>query len=91
MFKGRSVIEIMVLWFSFIVGFVLVGMGLMIAITKIVHPESNVDRSVQALFSAITIILGALLGMLSIKGAAQSDLNKRPTEDEGIEVTERTE
>jgi len=91
MFKGRSVIEIMVLWFSFIVGFVLLGIGLMVSITKITHPEANVDRAVNALFSAITIVLGALLGMLSIKGAAQSDLNKRPDEDEGIEITERTE
>lgn len=91
MFKGRSVIEIMVLWFSFIVGFVLIVMATMISFTKIRHPEVNIDRATDALFAAVTIVLGALLGMLTVKGTAQADLSKRPDEDKGIEITERTE
>jgi len=91
MFKGRSVIEIMVLWFSFIVGFVLLAVGGMISVTKLLNPDADIDRAVDALFAAITIVLGALLGMLSVKGAAQSDLSKRPDEEKGVDVTERTE
>ena len=70
MFKGRSVIELMVLWFTIIVGFVILVMGITITVVKITHPEANVDRATDALFSAITLILGALLGMLTVKGSA---------------------
>lgn len=91
MFKGRSVIEIMVLWFTFIVGFTLLFTGMTIAIVKITHPDINTDRATDTLFTAITIILGALLGMLTVKGTATTDLNKRPDEPEPHEITERTD
>jgi hypothetical protein len=91
MFKGRSVIEIMVLWFTFIVGFVLLAMGATITLVKIRNPEANTDRAVDALFAAITLVLGALLGMLSVKGAARTDLDKRPDEPEPHDVTDRVD
>lgn len=91
MFKNRSVIEIMVLWFSFIVGFIMLATGATIAIIKIKQPEVNTDRATDTLFTAITIVLGALLGMLSVKGAARNDLYKRTDEEIGKDVTERTE
>ena len=91
MFKGRSVIEIMVLVFTFVVGFSLLAMGGTIALIEIRNPESDTDGAVETLFTAITIIIGALLGMLSVKGAATSDLAKRPGETEPKDVTERTE
>jgi len=91
MFKGRSVIELMVLFFTGIVGFVILAIGLTIAVVKIKNPDANIDRATDALFSAITLILGALLGMLTVKGAANSDLSRRPDEPEPRDVTERTD
>jgi len=91
MFKGRSVIEIMVLWFTFIVGFILLAIGFTISVIKFKNPEANTDRATDALFAAITLVLGALLGMLTVKGAATTDLNKRPDEEEPQDVTERVE
>jgi len=103
MFKGRSVIEIMVLWFSFIVGFILLATGGTISIVKLLHPETNMDRATDTLFTAITIVLGALLGMLTVRGAATTDMRQRPGEDhsadlrqgvneeEAIDITDRTE
>ena len=91
MFKGRSVIEIMVLWFTIIVGFIILAMGLTIMVVKITHPEANIDRAVDALFSAITLILGALLGMLTVKGSARTELNQRPDEPEPVDITERVD
>jgi heme/copper-type cytochrome/quinol oxidase subunit 2 len=91
MFKGRSVIEIMVLWFTFIVGFVILMTGATITILKITHPDINTDRATDTLFTAITIILGALLGMLTVKGTANTELNQRPDETEPHELTERTD
>jgi uncharacterized YccA/Bax inhibitor family protein len=91
MFKGRSVIEIMVLSFTVVVGFIILAIGLTIAVVKITHPEANIDRATDALFSAITLILGALLGMLTVKGSANTELNQRPDETEPHEITDRTD
>jgi hypothetical protein len=91
MFKGRSVIEIMVLWFTFIVGFIFLATGMTIAIVEIRDPGANTQGATDTLFTAITIVLGALLGMLSVKGAANTDLAKRPGEEAPKDVTERVE
>lgn len=91
MFKGRSVIEIMVLWFTFIVGFTLLMSGAAIAFIEIRNPESDTDSATEVLFTTITIIVGALLGMLTVKGAGTSELGQRPGETESKDVTERTE
>jgi heme/copper-type cytochrome/quinol oxidase subunit 2 len=91
MFKGRSVIEIMVLWFTFIVGFLLLAIGFTIAVIKFRNPEADTDRATDALFAAITLVLGALLGMLTVKGSARTELDKRPEEPEPHDVTERTD
>ena len=91
MFKGRSVIEIMVLTFTFVVAFALVASGATIAIIEIRNPDADTDSATEVLFTAITIIIGALLGMLTVKGAANTDLSTRPDETEPKDVTERTE
>ena len=91
MFKGRSVIEIMVLSFTVVVGFIIVFMGVTIAVVKITHPDVDTDRATDALFSAITLILGALLGMLTVKGSARTELDKRPDEPEPHDITERVD
>lgn len=91
MFKNRSVIEIMVLWFTFIVGLILIMSASMIAWIKIHDHDANLDRSINVLYTTITIIIGALLGMLTVKGAARADLDMRPDEKEPLDITDRTE
>ena len=89
--KGRSVIEIMVLFFTFIVGFSLMATGATIAIIEIRNPEADTDSATETLFTAITIVLGALLGLLAGKSGAVNELGQRPGESEPHDVTERTE
>lgn len=73
--RGRSVIEIMVLTFTFVVSLSLMGTGATIAIIEIRNPEADTDTAIEILFTAITIILGALLGMLTAKGTDNTELN----------------
>ena len=79
--KNRSVIEIMVLTFTFVVSFSLMAMGFTISVIEIRNPEADTDSATEILFTAITIIIGALLGMLTAKGTEQSNLNRKPTDD----------
>ena len=90
-FKGRSVIEIMVITLTFVVAFSLLAIGATISIIEIRNPEADTDAAVSTLSTAITIILGALLGMLTVKWAATSELNQRPDETQPKDITERTE
>jgi uncharacterized membrane protein HdeD (DUF308 family) len=85
MFKGRSVIEIMVLVFTFIVAFTLVGLGIIILVVEIKHPEADTALLVNTMMSLVSGILGALLGLIAGKSNNQggsnpceSDLDKRP-------------
>ena len=91
MFKGRSVIEIMVLFFTFVVGFAILAIGATISIVEIRDPDTDTDGAVETLFTAITIVLGALLGLLASKSAAVTDLSRRPEELEPKDITERIE
>lgn len=84
-------IEIMVLFFTFIVGFSLLAIGATISIVEIRNPETDTDAAVETLFTAITIVLGALLGLLASKSNAVNELGKRPDETEPQDLTERTD
>lgn len=89
--RNRSVIEIMVLVFTGVVSFLLVAMGITIAVVEILDPSADTDSASRTLFTAINIIIGALLGMLTVKGSANTELNQRPDEIEPKDITERTE
>jgi len=78
MFTGRSVIEILVLVLVFVVSFALVATGTMIAVVEIRDPTVDTDQAVDALFAAITVITGALLGLLAGKADGASGLTERP-------------
>jgi hypothetical protein len=80
--RNRSVIEIMVMIFTFCVSFCLFGFTAAIAIIKIKDPDADIDSAVDVIFTAINIIIGALLGMLTVKGSANTELTKRPEEKE---------
>ena len=89
--RDRSVIEIMVLFFTFVVGFAILAIGATISIVEIRNPDVDTDGAVETLFTAITIVLGALLGLLASKSAAVTDLSRRPEETEPKDITERIE
>jgi uncharacterized membrane protein HdeD (DUF308 family) len=80
--RQRSVIEIMVLTFTFVVGFSLIMTGTVVAIVEIRDPTTDTDTIVQSLISLISGILGALLGLIAGKTASASELSKRPGKDE---------
>lgn len=85
--RHRSVIEIMVLTFTFVVGFSLIMTGVVVAIVEIRNPEADTSTIVQSLISLISGILGALLGLIAGKNSSSSstlgnpeDLEKRKIE-----------
>lgn len=85
MFRGRSVIEIMVIVFTFIVAFMIVGLGVMIIFVEVRNPEADTGLIANTLMSLVSGILGALLGLIAGKSSAVSgspdDLHKRPEGD----------
>ena len=87
MFKGRSVIEIMVLVFTGIVAFTLVGLGVIILVVEVRHPNADTALLVNTMMSLVSGILGALLGLIAGKSNSNgkggpnpfaADLDRRP-------------
>ena len=84
--RGRSVIEVMVLSFTFLVGFVLVSTAVTVAVIEIRNPTADTATIVQSLISLISGILGALLGLIAGKTMSVDELSKRPAEDNITEI-----
>ena len=78
MFANRSVVEIMVLVFTLIIGVTVIGTGLAVAVVEIMDPTVDTSRIVDSLTSIITGILGALLGLLAGKSESMQALGTRP-------------
>jgi hypothetical protein len=71
---ARSVVEIMTLVLIGVVAFSILATGATVAIIEIIHPEIDTSKTVEALSTTITGILGALLGLI----AGKSDTGKPP-------------
>jgi hypothetical protein len=86
MFKGRSVIEIMVLTFTFVVAISISGLGFMIIFVELKNPAADTGLIANTLMSLISGILGALLGLIagksSIVSGGDKDLHERPDGEE---------
>jgi len=65
MFKGRSPIEIMIITFTFVIGFSILATGATIAIVEIKDPSVDTTKVQDLLFNLISGIVGALLGLLA--------------------------
>ena len=63
--RNRSVIEIMVLVFVGIVAFTLIGLGVIILVVEVKHPEADTALLVNTMMSLVSGILGALLGLIA--------------------------
>ena len=77
--KNRSIVEIMVLCFTFIVTFSICGMGVLIIVVELKNPNADTGIIASTLMSMITGILGALLGLIAGKSDA---LHNKPGSDQ---------
>jgi len=84
MFKNRSVIEVMIMVFTFVVGFMIVGLSVLILIVEVRNPAADTGIIANTLMSLVSGILGALLGLIAGKSAGGQGINTRPdgTEDD---------
>jgi hypothetical protein len=79
--RNRSVIEIMILMFTFIIGFTIVGLSVLILIIEVKNPAADTGIMANTIMSLVSGILGALLGLIAGKSASatgQNELHTRP-------------
>ncbi len=79
--KNRSVIEVMVIVFTFVVAFFIVGLGLIIIWVEVKSPESDTGVLANTLGTLVSGILGALLGLIAGKGSSGT-LSDRPSDED---------
>jgi multidrug resistance efflux pump len=71
--KNRSVLEIMILTFTFVVAFMVVGIGIMIIIVEMRNPEADTALVASTLMNIVSGIVGALLGLIAGKSVNGKD------------------
>ena len=71
--KNRSAIELMVICFTFIVGFSIIGLSIMILIVEVTNPEADTALIASTVMNLVTGILGALLGLIAGKSEGLHD------------------
>ena len=76
--RNRSVIEVMILVFTFVVGFMIVGLSVLILIVEVREPAADTGIIANTLMSLVSGILGALLGLIAGKSSSGASLNTRP-------------
>jgi hypothetical protein len=81
--KERSVIEVMVLRFTWVVVIIVIGLGAAIVLLEIRDPTNDTTLMVASLMSLVTGILGALLGLLAGKSETR-DLHARPDNEDDL-------
>ena len=84
MFKGRSVIEIMVLVFTFVVAFAICGLGILIVIVESNNPEADTGVIANTLSTLVSGILGALLGLIAGKSQSAGGFGDKPKDDDQL-------
>jgi hypothetical protein len=81
-FRNRSTIEIMVLTFTFVVGFAIVGLGILIVLVESRNPEADTGVIANTLSTLVSGILGALLGLIAGKSQSTGGFGDKPKDDE---------
>lgn len=76
--RNRSVLEVMILSFTFVVSFMIVGLSVLILIVEVRNPAADTGIIANTLMSLVSGILGALLGLIAGKSTAGGGLNTRP-------------
>ena len=83
--RDRSVIELMVLVFTFVVAFSIIGLSLTILIVESINPEADTALIANTVMSLVSGILGALLGLIAGKSQVTGhpdDLGRKPEDKE---------
>jgi hypothetical protein len=80
--RDRSVIELMVLILTLVVGLSIVGAGVTVAIIEIRDPQADTTQAGAILVNLISTTLGALLGLLAGRTSMARSLERRPDHDE---------
>lgn len=65
--RNRSVVEIMVLVFTFVVAFMLMGVGTMIIVVEMRNPQADTALVASTLMNIVSGVVGALLGLIAGK------------------------
>ena len=68
----------MVICFTFVVSFAIVGLGVMIIFVEVRNPEADTGLIANTLMTLVGGILGALLGLIAGKSDAMGDLHRKP-------------
>jgi hypothetical protein len=84
MLKGRSVIEIMVLVFTFVVAFAICGLGVLIVVVESNNPEADTGVIANTLSTLVSGILGALLGLIAGKSQSAGGFGDKPKDDDQL-------
>ena len=82
MFADRSVVEIIAIVLTIVLAVVILGSGAAIAVIEVVHPKTDTSDGVDALGRVVSVILGALLGVLAGRADATTQLSRRPDHDD---------
>ena len=80
--RERSVIEIMVLTLTFLVGIVIISTAVTISFVEVRDPETDSTTAVQWLFGLTGTLVGALLGLLAGRSRFTEELSKRHDEED---------
>ena len=65
--RNRTVVELMVIIFTFVVAFMLMGVGTMIIVVEMRNPQADTALVASTLMNIVSGIVGALLGLLAGK------------------------
>jgi len=76
--RNRTVLEIMILTFTFVVAFMIVGIGIMILYVEATSPEADTALVASTLMNIVSGIVGALLGLLAGKNISNGDSKGGP-------------
>jgi hypothetical protein len=77
--RNRSVVEVMVIVFTLVVAFMLMGVGTMIIVVEMRNPQADTALVASTLMNIVSGIVGALLGlMVNLKTNGKNGEDKKP-------------
>ena len=68
--RNRSAVELLTLFFAFVIGLAVLGLGAAIVVVEIWNPEADTGPALNVLGTLVSAILGALLGLIA-RGSEQ--------------------
>jgi hypothetical protein len=86
--RNRSVVEILVLSFTFLVIVSIMALAGAVVYIEIKDPSVDTRGITQGLFGLISATLGALLGLIAGKSTVTDQLNTRPQDHQPTELTD---